>query len=43
MTLLCAATLIVSPAQTSTTLATFDQTNGLQPEGSLVQGLDGNL
>jgi uncharacterized repeat protein (TIGR03803 family) len=43
MTLLCAATAVVSPAQTFTTLATFDQTDGELPEGSLVQGMDGNL
>jgi uncharacterized repeat protein (TIGR03803 family) len=38
----CAAAVSVS-AQTFTTLTSFDGTNGSQPEGQLVQGLDGNL
>lgn len=37
------ATLIVSPAQTFTTLFNFDATNGLEPYETLVQGTDGNL
>jgi len=42
--LLCAATAIAMPAQTLTTLASFDGTNGSQPEYvSLVQGLSGSL
>lgn len=36
------ATAIVSPAQTFTTLASFDGTDGTQPV-ALVQGTDGNL
>jgi len=39
----CATTAIASPAQTFTTLATFDGTNGVNPFSPLVQGLDGNL
>jgi uncharacterized repeat protein (TIGR03803 family) len=42
--LLCVVTSIAAPAQTFTTLASFDGTNGAEPEvGSLVQGLDGNF
>lgn len=42
--LLCAATAIVSPAQTFTNLASFDGTDGSKPEYmSLIQGADGNL
>jgi hypothetical protein len=41
--LLCATTAIALPAQTFTTLASFSGTNGSNPAGSLVQGLDGNL
>jgi len=37
------ATTITLPAQTFTNLATFDLTNGANPDGSLVQGVDGNL
>jgi uncharacterized repeat protein (TIGR03803 family) len=40
---LCAATEIVASAQTFTTLVTFDGNNGLEPEMSLVQGIDGNF
>ena len=38
-----ATTAIVSPAQTVTTLVDFDSGNGSQPEGSLIQGADGNF
>ena len=41
--LLCAATAIASPAQTFTTLVSFDEPNGRQPRYSVVQGTDGNL
>ena len=42
--LLCAATAMVSPAQTLTDLASFDYTDGALPEfESLVQGTDGNF
>lgn len=34
---------ITMPAQTFTTLVSFDGTNGYGPENSLVQGMDGNL
>jgi uncharacterized repeat protein (TIGR03803 family) len=37
------AAVIVASAQTLTTLATFDKTNGLHPFDGLVQGLDGNF
>jgi len=40
--LLCAASAISSPAQTFTSLASFNGTNGASPEGILVQGVDGN-
>jgi len=40
--LLCAATAIVSPAQTFRALGDFDGTNGAFPN-SLVQGLDGTF
>jgi uncharacterized repeat protein (TIGR03803 family) len=41
---LCAATTVASPAQTFTTLFSFDGTNGETPEyGLLIQGTDGNL
>ncbi|SPE42639.1 3-carboxymuconate cyclase (fragment) [Candidatus Sulfotelmatobacter sp. SbA7] len=39
--LLCAATAIAAPAQTFTTLLTFDGSNGNDSESSLVQGVDG--
>jgi len=40
----CVATLIPASAQiTFTTLASFDPSTGLQPFGTLVQGVDGNL
>jgi uncharacterized repeat protein (TIGR03803 family) len=42
--LLLAATVIASPAQTFTTLVSFDYTNGAIPAfPSLIQGLDGDL
>jgi hypothetical protein len=43
--LLCAVTSIASPAQTFTTLLSFDGSNGSnpQPSGSLVRGLDGKI
>jgi len=42
-TLFCAATAISSPAQTFTTLASFNNTNGSFSQAPLVQGFDGNL
>ena len=41
--MLCAATAIALPAQTFTTLFSFDSTDGAGPNGVLVQGADGNL
>ncbi len=41
--LLCAATRIASPAQTFTTLASFDGNNGGQPVSSVVQGTNGSF
>jgi uncharacterized repeat protein (TIGR03803 family) len=45
LSMLCAVTAIASPAQTFTTLLSFDGGNGSnpQPYGSLVQGLDGKF
>ncbi len=43
MFLFCAAETMLSSAQTFTTLASFDGTDGVVPYGSLVQGLNGNL
>jgi uncharacterized repeat protein (TIGR03803 family) len=37
------ATAIASPAQTFTTLVSFDGTNGAMPDAGLVQGRDGNF
>jgi uncharacterized repeat protein (TIGR03803 family) len=39
----CVAVAISSPAQTFTTLMTFNNTDGANPEGILVEGLDGNF
>jgi uncharacterized repeat protein (TIGR03803 family) len=41
--LFCAAAAISSPAQTFTTLASFNNTNGSFSQAPLVQGFDGNL
>ena len=41
--LFCAAATIPALTQTFTTLTSFDITNGADPNGSLVQGFDGNL
>jgi uncharacterized repeat protein (TIGR03803 family) len=41
--LLCAATAIVSQAQTFTIIANFNGINGSGPEAMLVQGTDGNF
>jgi uncharacterized repeat protein (TIGR03803 family) len=41
--LLCLATAITAPAQTFTSLVSFDGTNGANPLGSLVQGFDGSF
>jgi uncharacterized repeat protein (TIGR03803 family) len=41
--LLSIATCVASSAQTYTTLASFDGTNGRVPQGQLVQGRDGNF
>ena len=43
LVLVCLATAIDLNAQTFTTLVNFDGTNGGNPLGKLVQGLDGNL
>jgi uncharacterized repeat protein (TIGR03803 family) len=39
----CVATAIASPAQTFTTLLSFDLADGFDPAGSLIQGANGNL
>jgi uncharacterized repeat protein (TIGR03803 family) len=39
----CAITAIASPAQVFTTLVEFNGTNGASPQGSLVQGVNGNI
>jgi uncharacterized repeat protein (TIGR03803 family) len=41
--LVCAAAAMALPAQTFTTLFSFDNTNGANPEAALVQGADGNF
>ena len=41
--LVLGATAIILPAQTLTTLHSFDVTDGANPEGSLIQATDGNL
>ena len=41
--LFCVATAIAAPAQTFTTLLSFDGTDGSGPTAALVQGTDGNL
>ena len=41
--LLCALTAIISPAQTLTTLESFDFADGAEPDVALAQGRDGNL
>ncbi len=41
--LVLCATAILSPAQTLTTLASFNGNNGAAPSAALVQGTDGNL
>src|ERR1039457_2819452 len=40
---LCATTAVALPAQTFTTLFSFDNTHGATPEGSLVQATNGYL
>jgi uncharacterized protein (TIGR03437 family) len=40
---LCATTVIALPAQTPTTVVTFNGTNGDEPQSSLVQDSDGNF
>ena len=43
MFVFCAGAAIASRAQTLTTLASFDGTNGYSPQSALVQGNDGNF
>ena len=39
----CALTAISSSAQTLTTLAAFDHSDGANPQSTLIQGIDGNI
>src|SRR5215471_8168242 len=41
--LFCVATTVAMHAQTFTSLASFDYSNGSLPPGALVQGADGNF
>lgn len=41
--LFCGLAAIASPAQTFTTILSFNDTNGFGPSGTLVQGFDGNF
>ena len=41
--LCCLTTVVASPAQTFSTLAYFNQTNGSFPAAAMTQGIDGNL
>ena len=43
LALVCAAAALTSSAQTFSSLLNFNATNGISPNGSLVQGLDGNF
>jgi len=43
VSVLCVAAAIASPAQTFTTLHSFDGTDGRDPDSALVQGTDGNF
>ena len=40
---LCSVTAICSPAQTLTTLVSFANSNGSNPQSTLIEGIDGNL
>ena len=41
--LLCAATVIAAPAQTFTSLHSFNNTDGGSPTAALIEGNDGNI
>jgi uncharacterized repeat protein (TIGR03803 family) len=43
VSIICAAIAIAASAQTVTRLASFDETNGENPDGTLVQGTNGNF